>query len=40
MASRLGLPPSTLSEIMLSIEKITGEEFKCGGTDQEKKEHG
>jgi hypothetical protein len=30
MANRLGLPPSTLSKIMLSKEKIKAAECKCG----------
>jgi hypothetical protein len=37
MANRLGLPPSTLSKIMLSREKITEAEYKCGAHAKKRK---
>jgi hypothetical protein len=37
MTNRLGLPPSTLSKIMLSKEKITDAEYKCGAQAKKRK---
>jgi hypothetical protein len=37
MANCLGLPPSTISKIMLSKEKITDAEFKCEAQSKERK---
>jgi hypothetical protein len=37
MANHLGLPPSTLSKIMLSTEKITDSKCKCGAQAKKRK---